>query len=52
MAAHVGLGLALEIEHQLEVYVEDARVVLRTLHVTAHPEKAIGGAAKHGKSGC
>ena len=43
--ADVALRLRLEVEHELEVDLQDAGVVLGPLDVAAHPEEAVGDAA-------
>ena len=41
------LGLAAEVEEQLQIDIENAGVILRPLDVAAHPVEGIGDAAQH-----
>ena len=43
--AHRRLALAIEVEHELEVDLQQTGVVLGPLDVAAHPQKAVGDAA-------
>ncbi len=45
MLADGRLALALEVEHELEVDLQDAGVVFGPLDVAAHPEEAFGDSA-------
>ena len=41
------VGLASEIEEELEIHIEEPGVIFRPLDVAAHPIKRIGNAAEH-----
>ena len=47
MVHDFGLRLISEIEQELEIDVENARVVFRPLDVAAHPVKGISDPAQH-----
>ena len=44
------LGLDREVEHEVEVHVDEAGDVLRALHVARHPVDRVGDAAQHRRS--
>ena len=47
MLAHRLVGLVLEVQHELEVHIQDPGVVLGPFDVAAHPIERVGDPAQH-----